>query len=277
VVDLFEVVLEEDGTLRIDGNDGRDFSVDPSSESYAGTYSIAPGTLGAGPVPLVPPVLSFPPSIAPGDALTITPPLFAYDPDLGDPVVSYSADVDASDPTNPVYTVQSGDQGQAITIVATATQGALSADTVSNAVEVASPPVVDLFEVVLEEDGTLRIDGNDGRDFSVDPGSNRYSGTYGVAPGALGLGPIALVPPALSVPAGAAAGDTVVITPALFAYDPDLGDPAIRYSAGVDASDPDVPVYVIQPGDLGNSLSVTVTAAQGASETASTSNGVALA
>ena len=139
---------------------------------------------------------------------------------------------------------------------------------------IALPPAP--FEVVLEADGTLRIDGNDGRVFDVDEVSTAYAGSYGVEQSALASGPAALVPPALSAPINAAPGDVVAITPALFAYDPDLGDPVIGYSAGVDASDPDGPFYIIQPGDQGTTLSIAATASQGAFNTVSNSDGIAV-
>ncbi|WP_299553854.1 hypothetical protein [uncultured Tateyamaria sp.] len=271
----FEVVLEADGTLRIDGNDGRRFAVDQTSDAYAGNYRVDPAALAAGPVVLVPPVLAVSTTAAPGEVLAISPALFAYDPDLGEPIIDYSAGVDASDPSNPVYIVQVGDQGDTVAITATATQGGLATDSMSNAVDIgAAPPPPDLFEVVLEVDGTLRIDGNDGRRFSVDQSSEAYAGTYRVDPLVLAAGPVVLVPPVLAVSTTTAPGEALAITPALFAYDPDLGEPVIAYSAAVDVSDPDAPVYVIQSGDQGTTLRITATASQGFLNTASNSNGV---
>ncbi|WP_299204315.1 hypothetical protein [uncultured Tateyamaria sp.] len=271
--DRFEVVLEADGTLRIDGNDGRAFEVEQASDAYVGSYRVLPSELEAGPVALVPPQLVVPDSALPGDALAITPALFAYDPDLGEPVIRYSSGVDASDPISPFYVIQAGDQGAAVVITATAVQGALATNSVSNSVNIpAAPSAPDLFEIVLEADGTLRIDGNDGRTFQVEQASEAYAGTYRVSPAELEAGPVALVPPQLEVPAAAVPGDVLTITPPLFAYDPDLGVPVIRYSAGVDASDPDAPVYVIQSGEQGTNFSVAVTASQGGLDTASRSN-----
>lgn len=271
--DRFEVVLEADGTLRIDGNDGRAFEVEQASEAYVGNYSVSPTELEAGPVALVPPQLAVPANAVPGEALAITPALFAYDPDFGAPVIRYSAGVDAGDPNSPFYVIQVGDQGTAVTITAMAVQGTLATNSVSNSVDVPDAPLPpDLFEVVLEADGTLRIDGNDGRTFEVEQASDAYAGIYSVSPADLEAGPVALVPPQLEAPADAGPGDALTITPALFAYDPDLGEPVIRYSNGVDVSDPDAPVYVIRPGEQGTNLSIATTASQGALDTASRSN-----
>ncbi len=139
--DPFSVTTGPDGNLQIDGNDGRSFTIDAAENYYDGTYSVPAGSLSAGPVTLRPGLLSGPANPAPGDTLSLLPPLMAYDPDLGAVAISYAINgtglVDEAGQTLPSYTVLPADAGLALEITTSATQGQNTVQSVSNTVDIA--------------------------------------------------------------------------------------------------------------------------------------------
>ncbi|MEE4187006.1 MAG: hypothetical protein V2I76_00980 [Roseobacter sp.] len=276
--DLFEVVFEPGAFARLVENDGRGFVLDDPTDVHDGSYAVDPAALSAGPVALTAPVLSGPG--AAGATLAITPALFAYDAALGPVSLSYASSgtnaVDAGDPAAPTLLVDAADAETTLVVTVTATQAGVPVAQASGGVAIAALP--DLFEVVLDSDGTLQISGNDGRSFVVDDLANRYDGSYSIALGDLETGPALLVAPVLS--GSAVIGESLTITPPLFAYDPDLGTTSVSYatnsSNAVDDSDPDAPTLLVDTADAGQTLTVTATATQGAFTIASLSNGVTI-
>ncbi|MEM1159301.1 MAG: hypothetical protein AAGJ28_00060 [Pseudomonadota bacterium] len=268
--DLFAVALEPGALLRLEANDGRDFTVDDPADVHDGTYHVEPAALAAGPVGLAAPVLSAETTLEAGATLAITPGLFAYDAALGSATVSYTTNatnaVDASTLAAPGLLIDTADAGQSITVTATVTQAGVMQAQSSNALAIPLPePTPDLFTVTLDDaTSTLEITGNDGRSFDVDDGADRYDGTYSIDPAALAAGPVVLVPPVLS--GTPATGATLTLTPPLFAYDPEQGDLSISYSASgtndLDETNPATPTLRVADNDIGTPLVVTATGTQ---------------
>ncbi|WP_299609893.1 hypothetical protein [uncultured Tateyamaria sp.] len=279
--DTFNIVLGNDGTLQIEDNDGRSFTLEEGR--YDGTYSVAEGTLASGAVSLVAPVLIADGNAVAGETLAIAPALFAYDPALGALSVNYATNgastVDASDPAAPVLMIDPADAETTLSVTATATQGANDTSTSSNGVAIAA--LSGAFNIVLGSDGTLQIEGNDGRSFPVDDSQDRYDGMYNVNAGSLEAGAVPLVAPILTSDGTPTAGETLNIVPALFAYDPDFGELSVSYSTNgtnaVDARDPDNPTLLISTADAESTLRVTAQATQGTNTIDAASNGVAIA
>ncbi|WP_157598989.1 hypothetical protein [Tateyamaria omphalii] len=245
--DIFATRLSDGGLLEIVGNDGRIFDLDDPNDVYDGTYSAA--DLNPGPVALADAALLVATTPEAGQTLTIVPALFACDPALGAISVRYDTNgasvVDASDPSAPIVLVDSADAETTLVVTATATQGAGSAESVTNGIEISALPPT--FNVILSDDGTLEIEGNDGRNFIIDDAENRYDGTYSVSAITLEAGAVPLVPPVLVGDENTAAGETLAIVPALFAYDPEHGDLSVTYTTNatnpVDTRDPNNPRF----------------------------------
>ncbi|WP_223275000.1 hypothetical protein [Tateyamaria sp. syn59] len=279
--DVFAVRLTEGGLLEIVGNDGRIFDLDDPNDVYDGTYSAA--DLISGPVALDEAVLRVTTTPEAGQTLTIVPALFACDPALGTISVQYTTNgasvVDASDPSAPTVLVDPADAETTLVVTATASQGAGTAESVTNGIEISALPAT--FNVVLSDDGTLEIEGNDGRSFIIDDAENRYDGTYNVTAAALEAGAVPLVPPVLVGDENTAAGDRLAIVPALFAYDPEQGDLAVSYTTDatndVDTRDPNNPTLLIDAADAGTTLSIAARGTQGANMAEANSNEVAIA
>ncbi|MEO9648835.1 MAG: right-handed parallel beta-helix repeat-containing protein [Roseobacter sp.] len=151
----------------------------------------------------------------------------------------------------------------------------------TNAGAFADPVVSTVFSVSLDEGtGELQITNNDGSDFTIDDAADNYDGTYSITVGSLASGPIALVAPVLAGDGSPEAGETLTITPALFAYDGDLGAMTVAYTTtgtnSVNVTDPSNPTLLIDAADAGTSITVTATATQGANDTVSVSNSLAI-
>ncbi|MEP0640844.1 MAG: hypothetical protein ABJC93_18110, partial [Roseobacter sp.] len=276
--DPFSVTLESAGLLQVSGNDGRSFVLDDPADVYDGTYTVDPVALGAGPVGLVAPVLRTLTTAEAGAILAVTPALFAYDPAHGPVTISYTSNgtnaVDATNPEAPSLLIDVADAGNTLTLTATASQGGVPVGQVSNTIAIIALP--NSFEVMLESNGTLQINGNDGRSFDVDDSTDTYDGTYSVDPAALAAGPVTLMAPQLN--GTGEAGTILTITPALFAYDINQTGISISYSTNatnaVDTTNPDAPTLLLDAADTTTTVIVTATATQGGSTTASQSNSV---
>jgi len=164
------VTVNDDNTLTIENNQGNSFTIDTTPDSYDGTYSVTQAELDAGPVALVATALSGDVDPEAGETLSIVPPLFAYDPDLGDVGdVTYTANgtnaVDVTDPANPTLLIDAADAGVTLTVTASLTQtGVGTTNSVSNGVTIEDLPapsitVTRLFADALADDGGFDTEG----------------------------------------------------------------------------------------------------------------------